>query len=70
MKTFLMTALLAAVAATAVAPVQAMSLSSGLFDAAMLDAEFDKRRKKRIPGGSGCDDPEDLIEHPECALPV
>lgn len=25
------------------------------------------RRKPRVPGGSGCDDPEDVIEHPECA---
>ncbi len=25
-----------------------------------------ERRKKRIPGGSGCDDPRDVIEHPEC----
>jgi hypothetical protein len=25
-----------------------------------------KRSKKRIPGGSGCDDPRDVIEHPEC----
>lgn len=24
------------------------------------------RNKPRVPGGSGCDDPEDLIEHPEC----
>jgi hypothetical protein len=24
------------------------------------------RRKPRVPGGSGCDDPDDLIEHPEC----
>ena len=24
------------------------------------------RRKKRIPGGSGCDDPGDVAEHPEC----
>ena len=24
------------------------------------------RSKPRIPGGSGCDDPGDLIEHPEC----
>lgn len=23
------------------------------------------RRKPRVPGGSGCDDPRDLIEHPE-----
>ncbi len=28
--------------------------------------QFDKRRKPRVPGGSGCDDPRDLIEHPEC----
>jgi hypothetical protein len=25
-----------------------------------------KRSKKRVPGGSGCDDPGDVIEHPEC----
>jgi hypothetical protein len=24
--------------------------------------------RPRIPGGSGCDDPEDLIEHPECRV--
>ena len=24
------------------------------------------RRRPRIPGGSGCDDPHDIIEHPEC----
>ncbi len=26
------------------------------------------RSKPRVPGGSGCDDPRDLIEHPECTL--
>lgn len=26
------------------------------------------RDRPRIPGGSGCDDPQDLIEHPECRL--
>jgi hypothetical protein len=26
----------------------------------------DTRRKKRVPGGSGCDDPEDYAEHAEC----
>lgn len=25
------------------------------------------RKKPRIPGGSGCDDPRDILEHPECA---
>ena len=26
------------------------------------------RDKPRIPGGSGCDDPHDIIEHPECRV--
>jgi hypothetical protein len=30
------------------------------------DGAVEKRRKPRIPGGSGCDDPGDVIEHPEC----
>lgn len=31
--------------------------------------EFDRRgRRPRVPGGSGCDDPRDLIEHPECRV--
>lgn len=33
----------------------------------MPDGSIDKRRKPRVPGGSGCDDPRDLIQHPECA---
>jgi hypothetical protein len=24
------------------------------------------RGAPRLPGGSGCDDPDDIIEHPEC----
>jgi hypothetical protein len=24
------------------------------------------RNKPRVPGGSGCDDPQDQVEHPEC----
>jgi hypothetical protein len=30
-----------------------------------LDQEA-KRRKPRVPGGSGCDSPRDVAEHPEC----
>jgi hypothetical protein len=30
--------------------------------------EIAKRRKPRVPGGSGCDDPEDLVEYPECRI--
>lgn len=26
------------------------------------------RDEPRIPGGSGCDDPEDILEHPECQV--
>jgi hypothetical protein len=29
-------------------------------------AEEAKRRKPRVPGGSGCDSPTDLIEHADC----
>ena len=32
----------------------------------LADEDMQARRKPRVPGGSGCDDPEDLIEHPEC----
>ena len=32
----------------------------------MADSTVEKRRKKRIPGGSGCDDPGDVLEHPQC----
>jgi hypothetical protein len=30
------------------------------------DGAVEKRRKPRVPGGSGCDDPGDILEHPEC----
>ena len=33
----------------------------------VLAAKGSGRGKPRVPGGSGCDDPEDVIEHPECA---
>ena len=32
----------------------------------LADEDMQARRKPRVRGGSGCDDPEDLIEHPEC----
>ena len=34
----------------------------------LLAAKGSGRGKTRVPGGSGCDDPRDLIEHPECSL--
>ena len=27
-----------------------------------------ERRKPRVPGGSGCDRPRDVIQHPECTI--
>ena len=30
------------------------------------ETQIVERRKKRVKGGSGCDDPGDVAEHPEC----
>lgn len=65
MKKFLLTATLAAITLSAVAPAQALTFGNGLFDASVQGGDFDRRRP-RVPGGSGCDDPRDIIEHPEC----
>lgn len=64
MQKLLLTATLAALAFSAVAPAQALTFGNGLFDASTHDGI--DRRRPRVPGGSGCDDPRDLIEHPEC----
>jgi hypothetical protein len=32
----------------------------------LADEDVQARRKPRVRGGSGCDDPQDVIEHPEC----
>ena len=67
MKTLLLTATLASLAFTLTAPVQAAPKASSLMtleDA--LQADVDKRKKKRVKGGSGCDDAGDILEHPEC----
>ncbi len=59
-------ALIAAASLSTVLGVQfAYAKSDGLwsFDGGTAIVE---RRKPRVPGGSGCDDPQDIIEHPEC----
>ena len=66
MQKFLLIATLVATALSAVAPAQALNLTSGLFDASMIDSIDRRGRRPRVPGGSGCDDPRDLIQHPEC----
>jgi hypothetical protein len=47
-----------------VLPTSAATRLDGI-TAVSTDSVID-RRKPRIPGGSGCDDPDDIIEHPEC----
>lgn len=43
-----------------------MKASADVVSAYDGNSVFEKRRKPRAPGGSGCDDPRDIIEHPEC----
>lgn len=60
-------AMLAAfVAAALAAPGASASSSQTRFDSPSDTVVVEKRSKPRIPGGSGCDEPEDIIEHPEC----
>lgn len=67
MKTLILTATLASLAFTLTAPVSAAAKSDSIvaFEQA-LQGDFDKRKKKRVKGGSGCDDAHDILEHPEC----
>lgn len=67
MKTLLLSATLASVAFTFATPTFAVTKANAIMaleDA--LQGDFDKRKKKRVKGGSGCDDAHDIIEHPEC----
>ncbi|MGB5558442.1 MAG: hypothetical protein WBN04_10575 [Paracoccaceae bacterium] len=72
MKTILLTATVALMSLTSLAPAMAApaygDLTIGIDTA---HDTFDRRgrggrSKPRVPGGSGCDDPRDIIEHPEC----
>ena len=38
----------------------------GAFEVARRGRGGKGGRRPRVPGGSGCDDPGDIIEHPEC----
>ena len=53
-------------AAALTAPGALASSGQTQFDSPSGTTVVDKRGKPRVPGGSGCDDPEDIIEHPEC----
>lgn len=79
MKTLLSLTIAALVLAGAAAPVLAADLSATpggapVWAADLLpgdgfaadDVERRGRKRPRVPGGSGCDDPGDILEHPEC----
>jgi hypothetical protein len=61
---------------TLLAAMALMFVTSGLAQSAAVTSldtvkskdsyQQDVRRKKRVPGGSGCDDAGDVAEHPEC----
>ena len=65
MQKLILTASTAALVLSMIAPVAAMPLvKSGLMaDSAVTEID---RRRPRVPGGSGCDSPRDIREHPEC----
>lgn len=46
-------------------PVRAALTADGVYDN-IDQTEFDKRKKPRIKGGSGCDSAKDKIKYPEC----
>ena len=67
MKPLILSFTLAAVALSFSAPVMAADLSQAVFSIEdMSGTAIEKRKKKRVKGGSGCDDAGDVIEHPEC----
>ena len=65
MQKLILTASTAALVLSMIAPVAAMPLvKSGLMaDSAVTEID---RRRPRVPGGSGCDSPRDILQHPEC----
>ena len=79
MKLLLSTATAALVAFTFTLPAQAFEAATLTGASATAPVGFDAphttferrgrggRSKTRVPGGSGCDDPEDILEHPECS---
>lgn len=67
MKRLLLTATLASLAFTLTAPVNAAPTGSAIQNIEdVRQGDVDKRKKKRVKGGSGCDDARDILEHPEC----
>lgn len=59
-------ALAAVIALPALAVAKASVGSDGFSTGHESGSIVEKRSKPRQKGGSGCDDPRDVIEHPEC----
>jgi hypothetical protein len=57
--------LAAAFAVTTLGSLPASAKTDGLWSDAGATV-MAERRKPRVKGGSGCDDPGDILEHPEC----
>lgn len=66
MKALILLTTAALLALSMIAPVSAAAQKSG-FNADTSSTVFEKRRP-RVPGGSGCDSPRDVREHPECRV--
>jgi ferric-dicitrate binding protein FerR (iron transport regulator) len=65
MKTLALAMLAAFLATTAISAAPAAAKTDGVWSQDS-NSMIDKRRKARVKGGSGCDDPGDVAEHPEC----
>lgn len=57
--------LAAAFAVSTLATLPASAKTDGFWNDAGSTVMVE-RRKPRVKGGSGCDDPGDILEHPEC----
>jgi Spy/CpxP family protein refolding chaperone len=67
MKTILAAAIASALLLPLTAASHAAYKTPGAYGGdGVATASVMERRKKRVPGGSGCDDPHDIREHPEC----
>ncbi len=67
MKTLILTATLALFALSLTGAAHAAVMADGVYSITDLaTASVEKRKKKRVKGGSGCDSAHDIAEHPEC----
>jgi hypothetical protein len=63
---FLSAAMFFAITTASYAVVPVTDVTDGFKSKIQLNDMEAKRSKPRVPGGSGCDTPRDIAEHPEC----